>query len=154
MASRLEHERADRDEVEDRLGRMLADVATQIELLCGAYSRASATMPAIGLNPFKHRVDFNDQWLADLVSFFSYLSEELTHLHAALVAALDKEGVRAAIAVAARILSGLRHLDPLLPVDAVLDKLAPIDRERALRAVAPYIAAVVRLEKERDFGDA
>ena len=49
----------------------------------------------------------------------------------------------AAIAVAARILSGLRHRDPLLPVDAVLDELAPSDRERSLRAVAPYIAAVM-----------
>ena len=30
--------------------------------------------------------------------------------------------------------------------------LAPVDRERALRAVAPCITNVVRLEKQRDFG--
>ena len=30
--------------------------------------------------------------------------------------------------------------------------LAPVDRERALRAVAPCITNVVHLEKKRDFG--
>ena len=30
--------------------------------------------------------------------------------------------------------------------------LAPVDRERALWAVAPCITNVVRLEKQRDFG--
>ena len=30
--------------------------------------------------------------------------------------------------------------------------LAPVDRERALRAVAPCITNIVRLEKQRDFG--
>ena len=30
--------------------------------------------------------------------------------------------------------------------------LAPVDRERALRAIAPCITNVVRLEKQRDFG--
>ena len=39
-----------------------------------------------------------------------------------------------------------------MPLDAVFDELAPIDRERALRAVAPCITNVVRLEKLRDFG--
>ena len=39
-----------------------------------------------------------------------------------------------------------------MPLDAVFDELAPVDRERALRAVAPCITNVVRLEKLRDFG--
>ena len=30
--------------------------------------------------------------------------------------------------------------------------LAPVDREWALRAIAPCITNVVRLEKQRDFG--
>ena len=38
-----------------------------------------------------------------------------------------------------------------MPLDAVFDKMAPVDRERALRAVAPGITNVVRLEKQRDF---
>ena len=57
-----------------------------------------------------------------------------------------------AVAVAGRILSGLRHRNPFVPLDAVFDKLAPIDREWALRAVAPCITNVMRLEKQRDFG--
>ena len=67
-------------------------------------------------------------------------------------AELDKLGLRAAIAIAGRILSVLRYQNPFMPLDAVFDELAPIDRERALRAVAPCITNVVRLEKQRDFG--
>ena len=67
-------------------------------------------------------------------------------------AELDKEGLRAAVAVAGRILSGLRHRNPFMPLDAVFDELAPVDREWALRAVAPCITNVMRLEKQRDFG--
>ena len=33
-----------------------------------------------------------------------------------------------------------------MPLDAIFDELAPVDRERALRAVAPCITNVVRLE--------
>jgi hypothetical protein len=36
-------------------------------------------------------------------------------------------------------------------LDAVFDELAPVDREWALRVVAPCITNVVRLEKQRDF---
>ena len=39
-----------------------------------------------------------------------------------------------------------------MPLDAVFDELAPVDRKRALRVVAPYITNVMRLEKQRDFG--
>ena len=68
------------------------------------------------------------------------------------VAELDKEGLRAAITVAGRILLGLRHQNPFVPLDAVFDELAPVDREGALRVVAPCITNVMRLEKQRDFG--
>ena len=67
-------------------------------------------------------------------------------------AELDKEGLQAAVAIAGRILSGLRHRNPFMPLDAVFDELAPVDREQAMRAVAPCIPNVVRLEKQRDFG--
>ena len=149
QGSRLERERADRDVVQDRLSHL---VATHLLRLRDAYRRASATMPAIGLNPFDHPVDFNELRLPDLVSFFTYISEELSRLRAMVGAELDKEGLRAAVAVAGRILSGLRHRNPFVPLDAVFDELAPVDRERALRAVAPCITNVVRLEKQRDFG--
>ena len=66
-------------------------------------------MPAVGLNPFDHPVDFNELRLPDLVSFFTYIFEELRRLHAMVGAELDKEGLRAAVAVVGRILSGLRH---------------------------------------------
>ena len=66
-------------------------------------------------------------------------------------AELDKEGLRAAVAVAGRILSGLRHWNPFMPLDAVFDELAPVNRELALRAVAPCITNVVCLKKQRDF---
>ena len=88
-------------------------------------------MPAVGLNPFDHPVDFNELRLPDLVSFFTYISEELSRLRAMVGAELDKEGLRDAVAI---------------------DELALADRERALRAVAPYITNVMRLEKQRDFG--
>ena len=39
-----------------------------------------------------------------------------------------------------------------MPLDAVFDEPAPVDRERALRAVSLCITNVVRLEKQRDFG--
>ena len=39
-----------------------------------------------------------------------------------------------------------------MPLDAIFDELAPIDRERALWVVAPCITNGVRLEKQRDFG--
>ena len=64
----------------------------------------------------------------------------------------DKEGLHAAVAVVGRILSGLHHRNPFVPLDAVFDEMAPVDRERALRAVAPYITNLMRLEKQRDFG--
>ena len=38
-----------------------------------------------------------------------------------------------------------------MPLDAVFELLAPVDREQALRAIAPYITNAVRLEKQRDF---
>ena len=60
--------------------------------------------------------------------------------------------MRVAVAVVGRILSGLRHRNPFMPLDAVFDELALVDQERALRAVAPYITNVMRLEKHRDFG--
>ena len=112
-------------------------VATHVLRLRDAYRRASATMPVGGLNPFGHPVDFNELRLPDLVSFFTYISEELSRLRAMVGAEMDKEGLRAAVAVAGRILLGLRHRNPFVPLDAVFDELAPVDRERALRAVAP-----------------
>ena len=57
-------------------------------------------MPAVGLNPFDHPVDFNELRLPDLVSFFTYISEELSCLRAMVGAELDKEGLRAAVAIA------------------------------------------------------
>ena len=39
-----------------------------------------------------------------------------------------------------------------MPLDTVFVELAPVGQERALRAVAPCITNVVRLEKQRDFG--
>ena len=66
-------------------------------------------------------------------------------------AELYKEGLRAAITVAGRILLGLHHRNPFVPLDAGFDELAPVDRERALRVVAPCITNVVHLEKQRDF---
>ena len=65
---------------------------------------------------------------------------------------LDKEGLQAAVAVVGQILSGLHHQNPFVPLDVVFDELAPVDWERALRAVAPCITNVVRLEKQRDLG--
>ena len=109
-------------------------------------------MPTVRLNPFDHPVDFNELRLPDLVSFFTYIFDELSHLRAMVGAELDKEGLRAAVAVAGRILSGLRLRNPFVPLDAVFDKLAPVDWERALRVVAPCITNVVHLEKQRDFG--
>ena len=39
-----------------------------------------------------------------------------------------------------------------MPLDAVFDERAHVDREGALRVIAPCITNVVRLEKQRDFG--
>ena len=50
-------------------------------------------MPAVELNPFDHPVDFNELRLPDLVSFFTYISEELSHLRGMVGAELDKEGL-------------------------------------------------------------
>ena len=147
QGSRLERERAYRDEVQDRLSHVVNQVSTHMLRLRDAYRRASATMPAIGLNPFDHPVDFNKLRLPDLVSFFTYISEELSRLRVMVGAELDKEGLRAAVAIAGRILSGLRHQNPFVPLDTIFDELAPINRERALRAVAPCITNVVCLEK-------
>ena len=74
-------------------------VATHVLRLRDAYRRASATMPAIGLNPFDHPVDFNEVRLPDLVSFFTYISEELSRLRVMVGAELDKEGFRAVVTV-------------------------------------------------------
>ena len=109
-------------------------------------------MPAVGLNPFDHPVDFNELRLPDLVPFFAYITEVLSHLRAMVGAEPDKEGLRATVAVAGRILPGLRHRNPFVPLDAVFEELAPVDLEQALRAVAPCITNIVRLEKQRDFG--
>ena len=75
-------------------------VATHVLRLRDAYHRASAMMPAVGLNPFDHPVDFNELRLPDLVSFFTYISEALSRLHAMVGAELDKEGLQASITVA------------------------------------------------------
>ena len=68
QASWLESKQADRDEVQDRLSHLVNQVATHVLRLRDAYHRASATMPAIGLNLFDHLVDFNELRLPDLVS--------------------------------------------------------------------------------------
>jgi len=130
---------------------LVDQVATHVLWLRGAYRRASVTMPAVGLNPFDHPVDFNELRLPDLVSFFTYISEELRRLRAMVGAELDKEGLRAAVTVAGRIISGLRNRNPFVPLDTVFDELAPVDWEWALRAVGPCINNVMRLEKQRDF---
>jgi hypothetical protein len=52
QASRLERERADRDEVQDRLNHLVDHVVTHVLRLHNAYRRASATLPAVRLNPF------------------------------------------------------------------------------------------------------
>ena len=85
-------------------------------------------------------------------SFFTFLCHELIHLCAVVGEAVEKEGVRAAVAVAGRHLFGLRHRNPSVPLDAVFDELSPGDRKRALQAVAPCITTVVCLEKQRDYG--
>ena len=82
QGSRLERERANRDEIQDRLSHLVNKVATHMLRLHDAYRCASATMSVVGLNPFDHPVDFNELRLPDLVSFFTYISEELSRLHA------------------------------------------------------------------------
>ena len=89
--------RADRDEVDDCLSHLVDHVATHVLRLRDAYRRASTT---VELNPFDHPVDFNELRLPDLVSFFTYMSKDLSHLRAMVGAELDKEGLRAAVAVA------------------------------------------------------
>ena len=64
--SRLEREQDDRDEVQDRHSHLVNQVATRMLRLRDAYRRASATMPAVGLNPFDHPVDLNELPLPDL----------------------------------------------------------------------------------------
>ena len=54
---------------------MVNQVATHVLRLRDGYHLASATMPAVGLNPFVHPVDFNELRLPDLVSFFTYISK-------------------------------------------------------------------------------
>ena len=100
QGSRLERKRADHDEVQDRLSHLVDQVATHMLRLRDAYRHANVTMSAVGLNPFDHPVDFNELWLPDLVSFFTYISEELSRLHAMVGAELDKEGLQAAVVVA------------------------------------------------------
>ena len=148
MGRLLARECIERNKIQRQLGGMLA----QTELLRGVYLQASAAMPAIGLVPYDHRATFNTWHLADLVHFFRHLSAQLTRLRAAVGDELDKEGVCTALAVAARILSGLHHHDPSFQVDAIMDELAPTEHWRSLRVMAPHISAVVELEKERDFG--
>ena len=75
-------------------------IASHVLRLRDAYRHASATMSTVGLNPFDHPVNFNELRLPDLVSFFTYISEELSRLRAMVGAELDKEGLRAAVAVA------------------------------------------------------
>ena len=100
QGSRLEREQADRDEVQDRLSHLVDQVATHVLRLRDAYRHASATMPAVGLNPFDHPVDCNEPRLPELVCFFTYISEELSRLCMMVGVQLDKEGLRAVIAVA------------------------------------------------------
>ena len=52
QGSRLEHERADRDEVQDRLNHLVNQVVMHVLRLRDAYHRASTTMLAVGLNLF------------------------------------------------------------------------------------------------------
>ena len=59
-------------------------VATHVLQLRDAYRRASTTMPVVGL-----------MRLPNPVSFFTYISEELSRLRAMVGAELDKEGLRA-----------------------------------------------------------
>ena len=151
QGSRLERVRANCDEVQDRLSHLVNQIATHVLRLHDAYRRASVMMPAVGLNPFNHPVDFNEMRLPDLVSFFSYLFEEVNHLRAAVDEALDKEGGRGAVAIGGRILFGFHHRNPFVPFDAIFDELAPVDRERALREVAPCLTTFVRLEKLSNF---
>lgn len=56
-------------------------------------------MSAVGLNPFDHPINFNKLRLPDLVSFFTYISEELSRLRAMVGAELDKEGLQAVVAI-------------------------------------------------------
>ena len=97
---------------------------THVLQLCHAYRLVSATMPVVRLNLFDHPVDFNELRLPVLVSFFTYISKELSRLRAMVGAELDKEGLRATIVVAGQILSGLRHWNPFVPLDAIFDELA------------------------------
>lgn len=77
LMHRLDRECARRDRIEDRLGKALLDVGTQVERLYGAYHQASVVMTAIGMNPFDHCTDFSERRLSDLVSFFSSLLKTL-----------------------------------------------------------------------------
>ena len=54
QGSRLERERADCDEVQDRLIHLVNQVATHVLRLRDAYRRAITTMPAVRLNLFDH----------------------------------------------------------------------------------------------------
>ena len=74
-------------------------VSTHVLRLRDAYRRASATMSAVGLTPLDHPVDSNELRLPDLVSFFIYISEELSRLCTMVGAEMDKEGLPAAVAI-------------------------------------------------------
>ena len=60
QGSRLERERADRDEVQDCLSHLVNQVSTHVLRLRNAYRPASTMMPVVRLNPFDHPVDFNE----------------------------------------------------------------------------------------------
>ena len=66
QGSRLKRERADRDEVQDRLSHLVNQVAMHVLQLRDAYRRASTMMPAGGLNPLHGHVHVSaqhDHWI-------------------------------------------------------------------------------------------
>ena len=66
QGSRLERERADCDEVQDRLSHLVNQVATHVLRLRDAYRHANAMMPAVGLNPLHGHVHVSvqhDRWI-------------------------------------------------------------------------------------------
>lgn len=148
LRGRLERERARWEEAERLFGRLYVDHNAQVGALCNIYLQINDGMATIGLRPSVSYGTFDGHKLDHLTAFFRHLAEELAGLWLRTEIAVGAEGEWAASVVAARVLAGVHHHDPHFPVEVVLEDLDIEKRTRAERALAPYVEAVVRLEKE------
>lgn len=153
LREEVERERRRGREVEQIFDQLHTDYHAHAGMLCAIFLQVNGEVDGLGLRPFIPYPAFDENKVDHLALAFHHLGTKLDSLHQWMGAAQDTKVERATTTITSCILAYVHHAAPDFQVEVVLEDLSFKDQEEAGCVVADVADAVVKMEKDNDFGN-